>query len=76
MMRYGSWLKREANRGRFHYLKSDVVHAKLADTGFVEIVHRMSYAQQAYLFRACKPDTSAQLAIPRFEREPSLALRA
>jgi hypothetical protein len=55
MMRYGSWLKREAARGRFHYLKSDAVHARLAAAGFTAIEHRLSYARQAYLFRARKP---------------------
>jgi ubiquinone/menaquinone biosynthesis C-methylase UbiE len=55
MMRYGAWLKREARRGRFHYLPSDVVAAKLRATGFLEVEHRLSYARQAYIFRAVKP---------------------
>src|SRR5262249_23146777 len=33
MMRYGSWLKREARRGRFHYLPIEVLKAKLSATG-------------------------------------------
>lgn len=55
MMRYGAWLKREARTGRFHYLPADTVTAKLADAGFVNIEHRLSYAKQAYIFRATKP---------------------
>jgi SAM-dependent methyltransferase len=55
MMRYGAWLKREARRGRFHYLPADVVAAKLRAAGFHDVEHRLSYAQQAYIFRAIKP---------------------
>lgn len=55
MMRYGKWLKQEADRGRFHYLDSDTIHAKLEAAGFVDVEHRLSYARQAYLFRARKP---------------------
>lgn len=52
MMRYGSWLKREARRGRFHYLPADVIAAKLKDAGFERIEHRCSFARQAFIFRA------------------------
>lgn len=55
MMRYGAWLKREAVRGRFHYLPAATVTAKLQQAGFVRIEHRLSYARQAYVFRAFKP---------------------
>jgi len=55
MMKYGAWLKREARAGRFHYLPADAVTAKLAATGFVRIEHRLSYAGQAFVFRAYKP---------------------
>ncbi|MFQ3651718.1 MAG: class I SAM-dependent methyltransferase [Gemmataceae bacterium] len=54
MLRYGSWLKREAARGRFHYLPADQVTAKLKVGGFSEVEYRMSFSQQAYLFRAVK----------------------
>ncbi len=57
MMRYGAWLKREARTGRFHYLPADEVQAKLAEAGFVNIEHRLSYAGQAFIFRAHKPAT-------------------
>jgi SAM-dependent methyltransferase len=55
MMRYGSWLKREARRGRFHFLPITVVVGKLAGLGFTNIEHRLSYARQAYLIRCRKP---------------------
>jgi SAM-dependent methyltransferase len=58
MLRYGSWLKREARRGRFHYLPSVVVADKLARAGFVAIMHRVSFAGQADVFR-CQRPTSA-----------------
>jgi ubiquinone/menaquinone biosynthesis C-methylase UbiE len=54
MSRYGRWLKREAARGRFHYLTSDVVEAKLREAGFGTIEHRLSFSKQAYVFRARK----------------------
>ena len=55
MLRYGSWLKQEAARGRFHYLPADLIRAKLAAAGFDRIEHRVSYARQAFLFRAYRP---------------------
>lgn len=55
MGRYGTWLKREARRGRFHYLPSGDIHAKLAAAGFLDVVHRLSFARQAYVFRGRKP---------------------
>jgi SAM-dependent methyltransferase len=55
MMRYGSWLKREARRGRFHYLPLPEIVDRLSRTGFEGIEHRVSYVGQAYLVRCCKP---------------------
>jgi SAM-dependent methyltransferase len=55
MLRYGQWLKREARAGRFHYLPAAEVSRKLTDAGFVSIAHRLSYCDQAYIFRAIKP---------------------
>ena len=55
MLGYGRWLKREALTGRFHYLPADAVTAKLAAAGFTDIAHRLSYSDQAYIFRAVKP---------------------
>jgi ubiquinone/menaquinone biosynthesis C-methylase UbiE len=55
MFSYGSWLKREARRGRFHYLPRATVEDKLRSTGFAGIEHRLRYAGQAYLFRCRKP---------------------
>jgi ubiquinone/menaquinone biosynthesis C-methylase UbiE len=55
MMKYGGWLKREARTGRFHYLPAAEITAKLAAAGFERIEHRLSYAGQAFVFRAHKP---------------------
>jgi ubiquinone/menaquinone biosynthesis C-methylase UbiE len=55
MLRYGAWLKREARTGRFHYFPAGEVTRRLAGAGFVSIAHRMSYCDQAYIFRAMKP---------------------
>jgi SAM-dependent methyltransferase len=55
MLGYGRWLKREARAGRFHYLPAGAVRDKLAAAGFTAIAHRLSYCDQAYVFRAVKP---------------------
>jgi SAM-dependent methyltransferase len=55
MLRYGSWLKREARRGRFHYLPRATVMAKLDAAGFAGIEGRLSFARQAYVFRCRRP---------------------
>ncbi len=55
MMRYGAWLSRQAQTGRFHYLPKAHVIERLIATGFEEIEHRLTFARQAYLFRCRKP---------------------
>jgi SAM-dependent methyltransferase len=55
MLWYGRWLKREARAGRFHYLPADEVTRKLTAAGFRQVAHRLSYCDQAYIFRATKP---------------------
>jgi SAM-dependent methyltransferase len=55
MLRYGTWLSREADAGRFHYLPADQVAAKLRAAGFTAVAHRLSYCDQAYIFRAANP---------------------
>ena len=55
MMKYGSWLKREAEAGRFHYLPVEAVREKLTAAGFVRVEHRLSYVGQAFVFRAVHP---------------------
>ena len=52
---YGSWLKRESRRGRFHYLPREVILQKLVRLGFVDTEHRTSFAGQAYIFRCRRP---------------------
>ena len=54
MLRYGRWLKREARAGRFHYLPAPEVTARLTAAGFRRVEHRLSYARQAFVFRALK----------------------
>ena len=54
MWSYGGWLKREARRGRFHYLPAEVISAKLRTAGFIDVEHRLSFAKQAFLFRCDK----------------------
>lgn len=55
MLRYGRWLKREAARGRFHYLPAETVAQKLLAAGFERVEHRVSFSRQAYVFRAYRP---------------------
>jgi ubiquinone/menaquinone biosynthesis C-methylase UbiE len=55
MLRYGSWLTREAEQGRFHYLPLSEIVRKLTSTGFYAIEHQITYAGQAYLIRCRKP---------------------
>ncbi len=56
MWRFGNWVKREAARGRFHYLPVEAIVEKLSQIGFINIQHRLSYSDQAYLLRCWKPD--------------------
>jgi ubiquinone/menaquinone biosynthesis C-methylase UbiE len=55
MLRYGAWLKKEARRGRFHYLPAEVIVRKLTAAGFTAVEHRTSYAGQAYILRCRRP---------------------
>jgi ubiquinone/menaquinone biosynthesis C-methylase UbiE len=55
MLRYGRWLKREARRGRFHYLPVESIVARLTAAGFTGIEYCLSYARQAYLLRCRRP---------------------
>jgi SAM-dependent methyltransferase len=55
MLRYGSWLKREARRGRFHYLPATAIADKLTAAGFVAVETQLSFARQAYVVRCRKP---------------------
>jgi len=62
MWNYGRWLKREASRGRFHYLPLSTVAEKLSAIGFTGIEHRLSYARQAFLIRCQKQALAAKKA--------------
>ncbi|MBX7103314.1 MAG: class I SAM-dependent methyltransferase [Gemmataceae bacterium] len=52
--RYGGWLKREARRGRFHYLSAEALRAKLLAAGFPEVDIALSFSGQAYVV-TCRP---------------------
>jgi ubiquinone/menaquinone biosynthesis C-methylase UbiE len=54
MARYGRWLKRQARRGRFHYLPVESIAQRLDAVGFTDITHRLSFAGQAYVVRCRK----------------------
>jgi SAM-dependent methyltransferase len=55
MQSYGGWLKREADRGRFHFLPIEELSTHLTRHGFTNLEHRISYAEQAYVVRVSKP---------------------
>ncbi len=55
MYSYGAWLKEQAAVGRFLYLPAETIVDKLNLTGFVQLRWKLSYAQQAYVFRCSKP---------------------
>lgn len=54
MLRYGRWLTRQARAGRFHYLPAAEIADRLGAAGFGRVEHRLSYARQAFVFRAHK----------------------
>lgn len=54
MQRYGHWLRREAKRGRFHFLPLPEILTRLAGVGFSDLRSKLSYADQAYLVNAKK----------------------
>jgi ubiquinone/menaquinone biosynthesis C-methylase UbiE len=58
MLSYGGWLKREARKGRFHYLHRTAIVPKLQAAGFTDIQFQRSFARQAYLFRGWKPSNA------------------
>jgi hypothetical protein len=62
MQRYGSWLQREARRGRFHFLPIEDILDRLRRVGFQEMQHQLSYAQQAYVVAARKAQATAACA--------------
>jgi ubiquinone/menaquinone biosynthesis C-methylase UbiE len=55
MYSYGDWLKREARKGRFHYLPVETIVSKLQSAGLERIEHKTSFAGQAFLLRGWKP---------------------
>jgi SAM-dependent methyltransferase len=60
--RYGGWLKREARRGRFHYLPLETIRTKLLEAGFRDINAEVSYSGQAYVISCRKPSAADRKA--------------
>jgi ubiquinone/menaquinone biosynthesis C-methylase UbiE len=58
MLRTGRWLRREARRGRFHYLPIEVIAGRLQQVGFRDLNYRLSFAGQAYVVAVRKPTGS------------------
>jgi ubiquinone/menaquinone biosynthesis C-methylase UbiE len=54
MQRYGRWLRREAQRGRFHFLPLPEIKGRLQAAGFEVTGACLSYAGQAYVLAARK----------------------
>lgn len=54
MQKYGSWLRREAARGRFHFLPLPRILESLQQVGFGNPRSRLSYADQAFVVRVEK----------------------
>jgi len=54
MLRYGRWLRREADRGRFHFFAIDEIERRLRRAGFTEVAWCLSYADRAYVVSAEK----------------------
>jgi ubiquinone/menaquinone biosynthesis C-methylase UbiE len=59
MLRYGRWLRQEANRGRFHFFPLPEIVARLEQAGFHDLKYRLSYAGQAYVISAGKASEAA-----------------
>ena len=69
MQRYGRWLKRQARKGRFHFLPLDDLLSRLRGAGFVEMETRLSYADQAHVIRAFKSKRAGSLMAGFSEQE-------
>lgn len=54
MQRHGAWLKREARRGRFHFVPLVSILQRLQAAGFENWSSKLSYADQAFVVRASK----------------------
>jgi len=54
MQRHGGWLKREAKRGRFHFLPISGVFEQMRQAGFTQMEYKLSYADQAFVVRGFK----------------------
>jgi ubiquinone/menaquinone biosynthesis C-methylase UbiE len=55
MQKHGNWLKREAIRGRFHFVPLVGILQRLQQVGYENWSSKLSYADQAYVVKAVKP---------------------
>jgi len=62
MQRVGGWLKREARKGRFHFLPIEQLVALVESSGLRVVEHQRSYADQAFVMRAEKSAASGVAA--------------
>lgn len=62
MWKYGRWLKKEAARGRFHYLPLARIESILVSAGFDGIESCLSFAGQAYVISASRREAATQAA--------------
>lgn len=54
MQRHGGWLKRQARRGRFHFLPVSGIFDRMRQAGFTHLEYKLSYAGQAFVVRGFK----------------------
>jgi ubiquinone/menaquinone biosynthesis C-methylase UbiE len=54
MLYQSRWLRKSVREGRFHYLPAEEIVERLRSIGFREISFTLSYAGQAWVFRALK----------------------
>jgi SAM-dependent methyltransferase len=63
MQKHGSWLKREAVRGRFHFEPLVKILKRVQMAGFENWSSKLSYADQAFVVRSNKPHAMQRLQV-------------
>lgn len=63
MQKHGAWLKREAVRGRFHFVPLVGLVQRLKSAGYENWSSKLSYADQAFVVRASKPNDMKNLQV-------------
>jgi ubiquinone/menaquinone biosynthesis C-methylase UbiE len=62
LQRYARWLRRESQRGRFHFFALPDIIGRLSAAGFLDWKSRLSYAGQAYVICARKEAAEKRMA--------------